>query len=124
LLAAHALVASFLGATAVRTSGLHWLAWSALVVLALGLVVAAVLLAPWQLKFAVDARDLYHKLYEDAANEATAQTLGWLARAAFLHQTLRQENATRVDFMSRLSSLLDALMIGQTLFWIAALAVR
>jgi hypothetical protein len=124
LLAAHALVASFLGATAVRTRGLNWLAWLALVVLVLGLVVAAVLLGPWRLKFAVDARGLYEHLYDEAAREAVAETLGWLARAAFLYQELQQENQTRVNSMSRLSSVLGALMVAQTLLWIAALAVR
>ena len=59
LLAAHALVASFLGATTVRAQGLHALSWVALAALVVGLVAAAILLAPWQLKFAVDARELY-----------------------------------------------------------------
>jgi hypothetical protein len=122
LLAAHALVASFLAATAVRTQGLHWLAWLALFVLVLGLMVAAVLLAPWRLKFAVDARDLYDYFYDDATSEALAETLGWLAGAAFLYQQLRQENQPRVNRMSLLSSVLGTLMIVQTLFWIAALA--
>ena len=90
--------------------------------LVLGLIVGAVLLAPWRLKFAVDARDLYDYFYDDAASEASAETLGWLAGAAFLYQELRQENQPRVNFMSRLSSALGALMIVQTLFWIAALA--
>ncbi len=40
LLAAHALVASFLGATTVRDQGLHALGWVALVALVLGLVAA------------------------------------------------------------------------------------
>jgi len=67
----------------VRTQGLHRLAWLALVVLVLGLIVGAVLLAPWRLKFAVDARDLYDYFYDDAASEASAETLGWLARCRF-----------------------------------------
>jgi hypothetical protein len=67
LLAAHALVASFLGATTVRAQGLHAWGWVALAALVLGLVAAAILLAPWKLKFAVDARELYDELYEQAA---------------------------------------------------------
>jgi hypothetical protein len=30
------------------------------------------------LKFAIDARELYDELYEQAAREAPADTLGWL----------------------------------------------
>jgi hypothetical protein len=86
LLAAHALVASFLGATTVRDQGLHALGWVALVALVLGLVAAAVLLAPWHLKFAVDARELYDELYEQALAEAKDDTLGWLAAAGFGYQ--------------------------------------
>lgn len=44
LLAAHALVASFLGATTVHAQGLRGLAWLAVAALLLGLVDAAVLL--------------------------------------------------------------------------------
>jgi hypothetical protein len=61
LLAAHALVASFLGATTVKAQGLQVLGWFAVVALLLGLVAAATLLAPWRLKFAVDARELYRR---------------------------------------------------------------
>ncbi len=56
LLAAHALVASFLGATTVHAQGLETLGWLAVLVLLLGLVDAAIVLSPWRLKFAVDAR--------------------------------------------------------------------
>ena len=123
LLAAHALVASFLGATTVRARGLHTLGWIALVALVLGLVAAAILLAPWRLKFAVDARELYAELYEQAATEAEADTLGWLASAGFGYQALRAENAVKVQRMSWLSGLLGVLMVVQTLAWLAALAV-
>lgn len=85
-----------------------------------GLVVAAILLAPWQLKFAVDARELY----EQAALEAPAETLGWLAAAGYGYQELREENASRVRQMSWLSGALGILMVMQTLSWLAALAVR
>lgn len=84
LLAAHALVASFLGATTIRETGLDAWAWVAVTALVLGLVAAAVLLAPWNLKFSVDARQLYDQLYEQAAAEADAGTLGWLAAAGWL----------------------------------------
>jgi hypothetical protein len=123
LLAAHALVASFLGATTVRDQGLHALGWVALVALVLGLVAAAVLLAPWHLKFAVDAGELYEELYEQALAEAEADTLGWLAAAGFGYQKLREENARKVRRMSWLSGALGVLMVVQTLAWLAALAV-
>jgi hypothetical protein len=124
LLAAHALVASFLGATTIREAGFNAWAWVAVAALVLGLVVAAVLLAPWKLKFAVDARSLYDELYEQAAAEWDAGTLGWLASAGYLYQALREENADRVRWMSALSGLLGALMVVQTLAWLTGLAVN
>jgi hypothetical protein len=123
LLAAHALVASFLGATTVKAQGLQILGWFAVAALLLGLVAAAILLSPWRLKFAVDARELYDELYEQAAEEAAADTLGWLAAAGYGYQELREANSDRVLSMSRLSGALGALMVFQTLFWLAALAV-
>jgi hypothetical protein len=123
LLAAHALVASFLGATTVRAQGLRLLGWFAVVVLVSGLLAAAVLLAPWRLKFAVDARELYEELYDQAASEAEDETLGWLAAAGYGYQDLRTENAEKVRRMSWLSGALGVLMVLQTLLWLAALAV-
>jgi hypothetical protein len=58
LLAAHALVASFLGATTVKAKGLHGFSWWAVAALVLGLAVAAILLSPWKLRFAIDAPNL------------------------------------------------------------------
>ena len=124
LLAAHALVASFLGATTVRAQGLHLWGWVALAALVLGLIAAAILLAPWKLKFAIDARELYDELYEQAAREAQADTLGWLAEAGYGYQALREKNAEKVRRMSRLSGTLGVLMVVQTLAWLAALAVH
>lgn len=123
-LAAHALVASFLGATTVHARGLHTLGWVALAVLVVGLAVSAILLAPWKLKFAVDANDLYSELYEQAAAEADADTLGWLAAAGFGYQKLRAENTIKVRQMSWLSGSLGVLMVAQTLAWLAALAIH
>jgi hypothetical protein len=123
LLAAHALVASFLGATTVSTTGLTAWAWIALAALVLGLIAAALLLAPWELKFAVDAPELYAELYEQAAAEAEEETFGWLAAAGYGYQALRVENARRVAWMSRLSATLAILMVAQTLSWLTGLAV-
>ncbi|MBA3807374.1 MAG: hypothetical protein H0X28_03100 [Solirubrobacterales bacterium] len=125
LLAAHALVASFLGATAVRSrGGLYVLGWVAMAALVSGLVIAAILLAPWRLSFAANANDLYDDLYEQAAEEATAATLGWLAGAGYGYQQLREANVGRVRWMSFLSGLLGVVMVVQTLTWLAALAVE
>lgn len=121
LLAAHALVASFLGAAAVRARGLQPFGWVALSALVLGLAAAAVLLAPWRLRFSVDARELYDDLYERAMGEAPADTLGWLAEAGYGYQALRDRNAPRVQRMSWLSGALGLLMLAQTLCWLAAL---
>jgi hypothetical protein len=123
LLAAHALVASFLGATTIRSQGLQPLGWIALVGLVGALVVAACLLSPWHLKFAVDAPDLYAELFEQASQEAERETLGWLAAAGFGDQALRSENAPKVRRMSLLSGALAVLMVAQTMSWLFALAV-
>jgi hypothetical protein len=123
LLAAHALVASFLGATTIRAVGLDAWGWIALAALVVGLIAAAVLLAPWDLKFAVDAQQLYDELYAQAAKEADAGTLGWLAAAGYGYQALRVENFRKVQCMSRISGGLAVLMIAQTLAWLTALAV-
>jgi hypothetical protein len=91
--------------------------------LVLGLVAAALLLAPWKLKFAVDAPELYEELYDQALAEAEGDTLGWLAAAGYGYQRLRAENANKVRRMSRLSGALGVLMVLQTLAWLAALAI-
>jgi hypothetical protein len=121
LLAAHALVASFLGATTVKAKGLHGFSWAALVALVLGLVISAVLLSNWKLRFAVDAPDFYAELYDEAAVEAETDTLGWLVSAAYGYHNLRRANAGRVRIMSALLTVLGALMVLQTLFWLVAL---
>jgi hypothetical protein len=97
--------------------------WVALGVLVLGLVVAALLLAPWHLKFAADPRELYDQLYEQAGGEAT-DAFGWLASAGFGYQDLRNGNTAKVRRMLQLSGALAALMVIQTLSWLVALAVE
>jgi hypothetical protein len=99
------------------------LSWVALGSLVAGLVLAAVILALCDLKFAVDAEFLYDALYEQASAEAEAGTLGWLAAPGFGYQRLREEDAGRVRRMSRCSGLLAVLMIVQTLAWLSALAI-
>jgi hypothetical protein len=65
----------------------------------------------------------YDELYPQAAAESEASTLGWLAAAGYGYQSLREENAVRVTWMSRISGALGGLMILQTLAWLAGLAV-
>jgi len=124
LLAANAIVASFLGGTTIKDQGLQLLGWVAVAALVLALLVAAILLAPWRLKFAVDARELYDQLYSQAAEEADAETLGWLVSAGYLYHDLRAENGASITRMSQLSAALGVLMVLQTLAWLAALAVN
>jgi hypothetical protein len=121
LLAAHALVASFLGATTVKAKGLHGFSWAALVALVLGLVISAMLLSNWKLRFAIDAPDFYAELYDEAAAEAEADTLGWLVSAAYGYHNLRRTNTKRVRIMGGLLTVLGVLMVLQTLFWLVAL---
>ena len=121
LLAAHALVASFLGAAAVRSSGLNAWAWVGIVALVLGLIVAAALLAPWELRFAIDARLLYERLYEQAAAEAPSGRQRWLAAAGYSYQALQEANGGRVRILERLSGLLALLVVVQTLAWLVDL---
>lgn len=123
LLAAHALVASFLGATVIRAHGLDGFGWIALGALVLGLAAAAVLLAPRPLKFSIEARDLYNQLYERASAEAGDEELSWLAEAGYSYQAVCEANEGKVRSMSWLSGALGVLMIAQTLAWLAALMV-
>ncbi len=98
--------------------------WLAVFALLAGLVLAAVVLAPWQLKFAIDARDLYEQLYPQALAEAPDDTLGWLAAAGFGYQDLRRQNTRRVRLISRLSAALGVLMVMQTILWLLALRLH
>lgn len=87
----------------------------------LGLIIAAVLLSNWKLRFAVDAPDFYAELYDQAAVEAESDTLGWLVSAAYGYHNLRRANAKRVRIMGVLLTVLGVLMVLQTLFWLVAL---
>ena len=123
LLAAHALVASFLGAAVIRAHGLDGFGYIALGALVLGLGAAAVLLAPWSLRFSINARELYDQLSQRASAEAGTDALGWLVEAGYSYQAVREVNGGKVRFMSWLSGALGILMIVQTLAWLAALVV-
>jgi hypothetical protein len=94
---------------------------SRLVALVLGLIISAVLLSNWKLRFAVDAPDFYAELYDEAAAEVERDTLGWLVSAAYGYHNLRRANAKRVRIMGVLLTVLGALMVLQTIFWLVAL---
>jgi hypothetical protein len=122
LLAAHALVASFFGAPTLSTDGLQAWSWLALVSLVVGLVVAAVLLAPWRLPFALDAHTLHERLYGESSPATTSESSVWLAAAGFAYQQVRDENVPRVRAMSVLSAVLSVVLVLQTLAWVVQLA--
>lgn len=92
-----------------------------LAALVLGLIISAVLLSNWKLRFAIDAPDFYAELYDEAVSEADAGTLGWLVSAAYGFHNLRRANAKRVRVMGALLTGLGVLMVLQTLFWLIAL---
>jgi len=123
LLAADALVSSFLGGTAIDAHGFRMWEWAALAVLVASLMVAAAVLGSWKLGFALDARDLYEALRRRADAEAGVETMQGLAAAGFVYQRLQLANARKVRWMSWLSDVLGTLMIVQTVLWLAALGL-
>lgn len=124
LLAAQSLVASFLGAAAIKAHGMQGWTWLAIGALVVGLVLAAIVLSPWRLSFAIDANELYAELFDEATKEADAGTLGWLAAAGFGYQAIRVSNEQRVQWMSGLSAALSVVLVAQTVLWLTALGVH
>jgi hypothetical protein len=123
LLAAQALVASFLGSSALRADGFSGWNRPATIALVAGLILAAALLAPWRMGFAVDARELYERLYAEATDDAREGRRGWLISAAFIYQDMRHKNEDREELMRRLSTTLGVVTVAQTLFWLLALGL-
>jgi hypothetical protein len=119
LLAADALIASFLGSATLRAQSSSPLTWIALATLVAGLIVAVVLLAPWPLRFALDTRAIYEAL----RGPAVADVAELLVTVGLAHQKLRSTNDEAVRRMSRLSGALAALTVWQTLAWTGALVV-
>lgn len=121
LLAAHALVASFLGAEALRTANLGFWTWFALAALCTGLVLAVLVLAPWNLAFAIDPTQLVAALHRLAARDVGANELTAVVELGHSYERLRDHNAPMVKRMSRLSTALAVATIPHTAGWIAAL---
>lgn len=117
LVAAHALVASFLGNPALRDTGLTAPTWLALLALTAALTVAAFVLAPWRLDFSVDSRRAYDRM-ERYTQRGPA---GWLLVAAFLHDDARRRNEPAVARMSRCGAGISILLVVQAVAWMIAL---
>ena len=86
----HAVVASFLGGTVLRDQGLDAWGWVPVVALVAAVAIAAVVLWPWRMKFAVDARELYEELYAQAAEESDSGTLAWRARRSSIKTSAKR----------------------------------
>ena len=124
LVAAQALVASFLGGAALDRGPLDVWGWAAVTMLAAGLALAAAILAPWRMTFVLDARQTYRRLAQSAEDEASGGTLGWLVTAALAHDRLRRRNDPTVRRMTVAAVALTVLTIVQTVLWIVAIGVR
>jgi hypothetical protein len=124
LLAAHALVASLLGGSALSGGPPGLPSYVALGLLVAGLVTAALLLAPWPLVFALNARELYDTLHSHASESPDAEPAAWMVLAGFTYDRLRRRNAAAVRRLARLSGLLAALLVVETASWLLSLAVE
>jgi hypothetical protein len=124
LVAAQALVASFLGDAAAADGSFGTWGWAAVGMLALGLALATLVVAPWRISFTLDARRMQRRLLAQAAAEAEASTLNWLVTVALQHHRLHDRNRAIVRRLSRLSAVLAMVTIVQPLLWILAIGVR
>lgn len=120
-MAVHALIASFLGTASIHARGLTACSWVAIGALAVGLSVAAVILFPWKLAFALDARTVVRDLERRASTEAVEGTSDWLAILGLSYQRFRERNAPVVTKLSLISVVLATSVIVQTLGWLLVL---
>jgi cytochrome c-type biogenesis protein CcmH/NrfG len=118
LLAAAALSASFLGATAVDRSGLSVLVVLAIVALAGVVALSLYVLVPHTMVFAVDVRELHKALYPDADDDRLVH-----ARLAYELHDIRADNQPRVDRLFRCFRWAAIVLGVEIAVWIAALAV-
>jgi hypothetical protein len=124
LVAAQALVASFLGDAATNGGPLDAWGWAAVGALLLGLLLATVIVAPLDATFSVDMRDVYQDLRTVAAREAEAETLNWLTTVSLLYQEQKLNNRRTFRRLNRLSAALGVMTTVQSLLWIIAIGVR
>lgn len=94
--------------------------WFALVTLVAGLVTASALLAPWRIRFSIDADEVYdhaRRLGSDLDDDSPSLLIG----VALLHQSVRDNNMYVVRWMIRLSLVLAGLVVVHAILWIAAI---
>jgi hypothetical protein len=124
LVAAQALVASFLGDVATAGGSLDLWGWAAIGSLTIGLLLATLIVAPWKVEFSLDMLDLYPDLRAVAKEEADADSLGWLTTVSYLYQERVLLNHTITHRLGRLSAALGVVTTVQSLLWIVAIGVR
>jgi hypothetical protein len=117
LLAAHALVASFLGAPALRDGGSNFCGWTALAVFITGLVLAARILGEWDVRFSLEPEVLHALL----SREQDAARVLVVAGSAYAE--VRDGNVPLVNRMTGLANLFGFLMVVQAVAWIVALVL-
>jgi hypothetical protein len=124
LVAAQALIASFLGDAATDGGALDLWSWTAIGALLLGLLLATTIVAPWEAVFSVDLRDTYRNLREVAQTENDAETLNWLWVVSLLHHEQHLRNRKLAHRLTRLFAALAVVTTVQSLLWIVAIDVR
>jgi hypothetical protein len=119
VIAAAALIASFLGAAAIeRAGGVSGWAIGALVVFGVTGGLSLLVLWPRELRFAFDARRTYDELYPLSGNVAEAQL-----RIAYSARDRYVENKAVIDRLELAFQAAVLTLGAQTLLWALALAV-
>jgi hypothetical protein len=120
LIATQALVASFLGGAALDRGPLGVLGWLAIAALVIGLGLSVMVLAPWQMSFALDVGTTYAGLREKARDGGSR----WLVTAGLACEELRHVNRPIVRLLETGYLLISIATMVQLLLWIAAVALR
>lgn len=124
LVAAQALIASFLGRDVLEHGSAGGWGWAAVATLAVGLVVAAAVLAPWNVRFALDVHRVYRGLERQVNDELSHDSLDWLVVVAMVHEELRERNHRTVQRLTTASAALAVMTIVQTGLWTVAIGVE